>query len=112
MTEAQKRAYILADNRLALDAGWDDEMLKIEIQELSQSEFDLQSIGFSEYELGRFLKENALSDISFEKSDSEYDGCDNPADGSSSEIDLEQFDKTNFRHTCPRCGMRFNDDGD
>lgn len=61
LTQAQKRAYILADNRLALDAGWDDEMLKIEIQELSQSEFDLQSIGFSEYELGRFLKENALA---------------------------------------------------
>lgn len=113
LTEAQKKAYILADNRLALDAGWDDEMLKIEIQELSQSEFDLQSIGFSEYELGRFLKENALSDISFERSDSENDGGDNRTDGSSNnEIDLEQFDRTNFRHTCPRCGMRFNDDGD
>ena len=36
LTEAQKRAYILADNRLALDAGWDEEMLKIELSELKE----------------------------------------------------------------------------
>ena len=46
LTEAQKRAYILADNKLALDAGWDDELLKIELEELSAMNFDITLTGF------------------------------------------------------------------
>ena len=47
LTDAQKRAYIIADNRLALDAGWDDEMLRVEFAELADAEFDLELTGFS-----------------------------------------------------------------
>jgi ParB-like chromosome segregation protein Spo0J len=46
LTEAQKRAYILADNRLALDAGWDNEMARIELQDLQAQGFDLALTGF------------------------------------------------------------------
>src|SRR5271154_138234 len=41
LTEAQKRAYIIADNQLALNAGWDDDMLRTEITALQQEDFDL-----------------------------------------------------------------------
>ena len=44
LTDAQKRAYILADNRLALNAGWDDEMLSVELSDLQASAFDVNTI--------------------------------------------------------------------
>lgn len=47
LTETQKRAYIIADNKLALNAGWDDEMLRIEFAELGEADFDLELTGFS-----------------------------------------------------------------
>ena len=46
MTEAQRRAYVLADNRTALDAGWDNDLLKIELQDLGDAGFDLTLTGF------------------------------------------------------------------
>ena len=46
LTDSQKRAYILADNRLALDAGWDEEMLKVEIERLQEEAFNVADIGF------------------------------------------------------------------
>lgn len=46
LTEEQKRAYIIADNRLAEDAGWDKEMLKIELEELQNLNFDISLTGF------------------------------------------------------------------
>ena len=51
LSEAQKRAYVIADNRLALDAGWDNEMLKIELQDLEADGFDLSITGFEIGEL-------------------------------------------------------------
>jgi len=53
-TEAQKKAYIIADNKLALNAGWDDAMLKVELGELDALDFDLSLTGFSEDELTAF----------------------------------------------------------
>ena len=47
LTDAQKRAYIIADNKLALNAGWDDEMLRVELDELGEMGFDLEMTGFS-----------------------------------------------------------------
>lgn len=52
-SEAQKRAYVLADNQLALNAGWDEELLKLELGDLAASEFDLSLTGFSDAELAR-----------------------------------------------------------
>lgn len=54
-TKAQIRAYVIADNRLALDAGWDDEMLKVELQELSDDGYDLALTGFGDAELAAAL---------------------------------------------------------
>ncbi len=51
LTEAQKKAYILADNRMAMDAGWDEELLKIELEALQGVDFDLGLTGFDEKEL-------------------------------------------------------------
>lgn len=47
LTEAQRRAYVIADNKLALNAGWDDEMLRVEFQELQELGFDVELTGFS-----------------------------------------------------------------
>ena len=55
LTLAQKRAYVIADNRLALDAGWDEEMLAIELAELSESGYDLTLTGFSNDEIEQLL---------------------------------------------------------
>ena len=55
MSEAQKRAYVLADNQLAVNAGWDEALLRLELTDLSQLGFDLGLIGFGEGELERLL---------------------------------------------------------
>jgi len=55
LTEAQKRAYIIADNRLALIAGWDVEMLSVELSDLQGVEFDLSLLGFDDAELNKLL---------------------------------------------------------
>lgn len=53
MTEAQKRAYVIADNKLALNAGWDDELLALELGDLKAEGFDLLLTGFDADELAR-----------------------------------------------------------
>ena len=55
-TEAQKRAYVLVDNQLALNAGWDDEMLAAEIAALDEGKFDLNLLGFDDEEMDRLLE--------------------------------------------------------
>lgn len=55
LTDAQRRAYILADNRLALDAGWDEDMLAAELADLAADGYDLALTGFSDEELGELL---------------------------------------------------------
>jgi DNA modification methylase len=51
LTEAQKKAYIIADNKMALNAGWDEELLKIELENLKELDFDLELTGFEVDEL-------------------------------------------------------------
>ena len=55
LSEAQRRALVLADNKLALNAGWDEEMLRIELQDLEVNGFNLDLIGFSAEELETIL---------------------------------------------------------
>lgn len=55
LTEAQKRAYIIADNRLALNAGWDAEMLSVEIADLQGADFDISLLGFDNAELNKLM---------------------------------------------------------
>lgn len=52
LTDAQRRAYVIADNKLALNAGWDDEMLRVEFADLKDAGFDLALTGFSLEEIG------------------------------------------------------------
>jgi len=54
-SETDRRAYILADNKLALNAGWNDDLLKVELGELQALDFDLSLTGFSEAEWGALL---------------------------------------------------------
>jgi DNA modification methylase len=57
LTETQRRALVLADNRLALNAGWDEEMLRIELESIRDDGFDLELTGFSDDELEDLLRE-------------------------------------------------------
>jgi len=55
LTEAQKKAYVIADNKLALNAGWDDEMLAVELTDLKDMDFNLDLTGFSAEEIDTLL---------------------------------------------------------
>src|SRR5271154_5123559 len=55
LTEAQKRAYVIADNKLAENAGWDDDLLRSELVALQEEDFDVSLIGFEDEELARLL---------------------------------------------------------
>ena len=55
LTESQRRALVLADNRLALNAGWDEEMLRVEIAALDEDGFNLELVGFTDEELQDLL---------------------------------------------------------
>ena len=69
LTEAQKKAYILADNRMAMDAGWDEELLRVEIEALQGEAFDVSLTGFDEKELADLFKGGSDSDAE----DDDYD---------------------------------------
>jgi ParB-like chromosome segregation protein Spo0J len=60
-TDAQKKAYVIADNKLALNAGWDDAMLKIELGELGDLDFDLSLTGFDIEEMALLFDEPEFS---------------------------------------------------
>ncbi|GFH40246.1 site-specific DNA-methyltransferase [Pseudolactococcus insecticola] len=59
LTDAQKRAYIIADNKLAMNASWDEEMLSIELSDLQGAEFDLDLLGFDASEIDQLLNGDA-----------------------------------------------------
>ena len=95
LTNAQRRAYVITDNKLALDAGWDDEMLRVEFAELEELGFDLDLTGFDPGEI------DALG------FDDEDQPCpEHEPDSSSKEIDPDDFE---MGHTCPKCGFEFDD---
>tara|TARA_R110000868_G_scaffold410518_2_gene698945 strand:- start:5508 stop:6764 length:1257 start_codon:yes stop_codon:yes gene_type:complete len=64
LTDAQKRALVIADNKLALNAGWDDDLLRLELDDLKGLDFDVSLIGFSDLELDAILadKTSGLTD--------------------------------------------------
>ncbi len=87
LTEAQKRAYVIADNRMALDAGWDFEMLKVELKDLEDMKFDLTMTGFDLGEMTLMFDEAVAPD------------------SSTQEIDPDDY---NMACTCPKCGFEFD----
>lgn len=67
LTEAQRRAYIIADNKLSLNAGWDEEMLRVELSDLKGEDFDVSLTGFDEKELARlFAEEDGAEEDDFD----------------------------------------------
>lgn len=71
LSEAQKRAYVLADNKLALNAGWDEGLLSAELLDLGDMDFDVSLIGFSEEELKQLMPEIEKLDAMPELADGE-----------------------------------------
>ena len=86
LTEAQRRALVIADNKLALNAGWDEELLRVELAELKAAEFDLGLVGFNDAELA------ALG-------------------GTPPEVEFPEFDESAGDDVemavCPKCGHEF-----
>jgi len=68
MTEAQKKAYVIADNKLALNAGWDTNFLSLELQELKDQDFDLTLLGFDDKELDALLAPETTEGLTDEDS--------------------------------------------
>ena len=90
LTEAQKKAYIIADNKMALNAGWDFNLLSLELENLKELDFDLELTGFDTDEIDSLLGTN--EDIQ----DNDYE-----------EQELKE-NKTEL-HKCPECGCEFED---
>ena len=90
LSEAQKKAYIIADNKLALNAGWDDAILRVEFEALKELDFDLVLIGFDGTELANMF----------------LDGTDLVEDSKTKEIDTDDFEMSCI---CPKCGFEFDD---
>jgi ParB-like chromosome segregation protein Spo0J len=93
LTPTQRRALVIADNRIAENAGWDVEMLSLELAELQELDFNLELTGFSDEKFGLL----SLEDRDEEQSES-----------SAKEIDVDSY---KMMHKCPKCGFEFNDSG-
>ena len=91
MTETQKKAYIIADNKLALNAGWDDELLKLELDELHDEGFDMGLIGFNADDLSKLMG---------------FDEEIEAPESSAKEINPDDY---KMGCTCPKCGFEFDD---
>lgn len=64
LSDVQKRAYILADNKLALNSGWDNEMLQLELEEIAAGGLDISLVGFSDEEFeGLLAGDDAVGDV-------------------------------------------------
>jgi ParB family transcriptional regulator, chromosome partitioning protein len=63
LTETQKKAYVIADNKLALNSGWDLDLLNVELQDLLDVDYDVNLIGFSEDELKNIIIDAVESDL-------------------------------------------------
>lgn len=89
LSEAQKKAYVIADNKLALNAGWDDDLLRLEIQTLEDSEYDLELLGFAQHELQALLLEPT------------FDPATEDDQGKLDQLEPKWVD-------CPHCGKEFD----
>ena len=90
LTDAQRRAYVIADNQLALNSGWDLDTLKVEVERLTEVEFDIDLLGFDEDMLSAL--ENIMPDFE-------------PA-GEDEQGQLDELDPKWI--CCPNCGKEFD----
>jgi len=91
LTKTQKKAYILADNRLALNSGWDNDLLALELGELSDDGFDLDLLGF---DVGELEGLDEVEQIETQTHESK-----------TKEIDTDDFE---MEHKCPKCGFEYD----
>jgi DNA modification methylase len=78
LTESQRKAYVIADNKLALNAGWDEELLALELAELKDGGYDLGLTGFSQSEIDVLLEDDSMDDEGLTEDDETPDvGDDN-----------------------------------
>jgi len=89
MTETQKKAYIIADNKLALNSGWDNDLLSLEISELDTNGFNLEVLGFNADELSSFI--NGVN----------FDAATEDDQGKLDELEPKWIN-------CPHCGKEFD----
>ena len=89
-SEGQKRAYIIADNKLALNAGWDMDALKVEFQEIDDLGFNLELTGFDVAEMAALFDEPDMS----------------AHESSAKEINPDEYA---MDHRCPKCGFEFDE---
>lgn len=89
LTEAQKKAYVIADNQLALNADWDFGLLQLEIENLKEMDFDLDLLGFDDDFLG-----DMFEDVNFEPATEDEQG------------QLDELDP--IMCICPNCGTEFD----
>jgi ParB-like chromosome segregation protein Spo0J len=94
LTEAQRRAYVIADNKLALNAGWDPELLRLELGELNLGGFDLSLTGFGDLE---------LKDIMAERTEGLTDPDDAPAVPEHPVSQTGDLWLLGAKVTCPKC---------
>ncbi|CAG2149375.1 Modification methylase PvuII [Ralstonia mannitolilytica] len=74
LSPTQKRAYVISDNRLALDAGWNGELLALELAELSEAGYDLGLTGFEDAEIEALLADDVVSDEADQEQQDATDG--------------------------------------
>jgi hypothetical protein len=87
-SETKKRAYVIADNKIALNSGWDDELLKLELHALDESDYSLDMTGFSADELTEVMFGKLIEPESPDE--------------------FKEVDETDMGHKCPRCGFEFD----
>lgn len=92
LSDAQVKAFRLLANKSANWAQWDDDLLKLELQDLQDMAYDMELTGFDEKELGD------ICSFSEEKTEE-----------GAKEMDIDDFSDEEFKHECPRCKFRFND---
>lgn len=92
LSATQRKAYILADNRIALNAGWDNDLLSLEMGELYEEDYDLKITGFDPSEIANLFG-------------IELDPNAEPGDSKTKEIDTDEFQ---MACRCPRCDFEFD----
>jgi ParB-like chromosome segregation protein Spo0J len=92
LSDTQRRAYILADNKLAeIGGGWDEEMLGLELADLREADFDLDVLGFNNFAIEQFLNPPERNNEAPESSGGEID-----------------VDAMEMGCACPKCGFEFD----
>lgn len=91
LTEAQRKAYVIADNQLAMNADWDVDALKVEVERLTELDFDIDLLGFDEDVLAGLI--NTI--------EPNFDPATEEEQGQLDELDPKWID-------CPHCGKEFD----